>query len=452
MASPTVSPASGTIREKVTRERVIPAEKSGSAPEFWEYIESLSPEMWQDHIVYLYREDPKASTYAGAGGAYLDKFAGYIEVRPGVQIPMEDRGIIEAAIKEKFGGRAFRLICKKGRERITEGKCVNEAPPKYPDTNPQPAFAGPLPHGSVTDSNAVAAKAIDVMASQEPNAMRLAMEIMQQSAQLLRTNMSVPTAPPASSLDEELKRVMIQRMLHPDDGLERFARLKELFTPPQNSTVDKILTIAVERMMAPPAVAGKSTLLDLGREVIPHVAQTVTTAVHEWRLGMEAQRDGMAMAAGQGRTVNVTPAPNPPQPLPPAPVAAAAPAAEVQPNPPAPQNAGVPSIDWIASKIAQIVRDLDYTVDEAVDEVLSFLYLVDPAIVASLLNPPSIHPALKPGEEGLLMLFQNHEQLKVVPVNPRLTEFIKKFFAAATESESQRLMKPQAPPTPQKPA
>src|ERR1700752_5099047 len=141
--------ATGPVVESVTRKRIItPAElakeTSNGMPDCWEYIEALKPEQWNDHIVYLYRDEPKTNTWPGSPPAYLDKFVGTIEVRPGYSVPMDEAGAIQQAVKEKFGGRVFRMIVKKGRERITECRFTNEAPPKYPDAQ-NPSYSHPLP-------------------------------------------------------------------------------------------------------------------------------------------------------------------------------------------------------------------------------------------------------------------------------------------------------------------
>jgi len=441
------SPAVGPVVEKVTRTRTLPpaeaAKDTATQPDFWEYVEALTPEKWNEHIVYLYREDPKVSTYSGEF-AYLDKFVGYIEVRPGVQVPMEERGIVEQAIKEKFGGRAFRLICKRGKERVTVGKCVNEAPPKYPDANPQ-QFAGPLPNAGATDAS-VASKAIDAMAAQQPDAMRLAMDVLRTASDIVMKSGQPhgPVTPPTESdIDREFKRAMITRMLNPPDPLAEFAKYKELFQPQQNQLVDKLVGMALERFMTPaPVTSGRTTLLDLGREALPVLASAVKETMHEYRLSAEAQVRAMELQRGMPGPTIVHANPQPAAPLP----AEPAPAAPQQSAPAA--DAGVPSFQWIEERIAKIAKDLSFTVDEAVDETLSFLYNVDPRIVGLLLDPPKLDPRLKPGEEGLLQLFQYEPILQQVPVGPRLTEYIKKFVVAAKDAEAARLGNATKPPTP----
>ncbi len=126
-------PMASAITQKTITTRTLPIDpdpQARSTPDFWEYIEKLKPEEWSRHIVYIYRTDPRASNY-GDGQSNIDKCPGYIEMRDGTQVPFNDREEVERAIQEKHGGKAFRLIVKRGHERVTEGKCCNDAPPKY---------------------------------------------------------------------------------------------------------------------------------------------------------------------------------------------------------------------------------------------------------------------------------------------------------------------------------
>jgi len=166
---------------------------------------------------------------------------------------------------------------------------------------------------------------------------------------------------------------------------------------------------------------------------------------------VEAQVRGVELTRG----INPQPPPGAAAPQPPQPLPAEVVDAQAQPNPP-PNNtqqqrpSADPPFDWLAMKVAAIVNDLGYTVDEAVDETLSFLYHAHAPVVAMLLDPPKLDARLKAGDEGLLMLFQHHPILQRVQVNPRLTEFIKKFRIAASQAETERAAngeaKPPAPP------
>jgi len=88
----------GQITETTIRKGVIPPELSEQdstkppMPDFGEFTEAMTPEDWTQHFVYIYREEPKVSTYAGAGGlAVIDKCPGYIEVRSGGSRRLSER-------------------------------------------------------------------------------------------------------------------------------------------------------------------------------------------------------------------------------------------------------------------------------------------------------------------------------------------------------------------------
>src|SRR5208282_4183786 len=119
------SPNNETVVTTTTKQ-VLPAQNRTTV-DFWPYIESLKPEDWSKHIVYIYRTEPRVSMY-GDGASSLEKITGFLEMRPGVQIPFNSQEEIELGIREKHGGKAFRLILKRGSERIAETKCSNDYP------------------------------------------------------------------------------------------------------------------------------------------------------------------------------------------------------------------------------------------------------------------------------------------------------------------------------------
>jgi hypothetical protein len=427
------------VVEKVTRTRTVTAaelaqEKTGrTTPEFWEFIEKMTPQMWgDDFTLYILREDPKPSLYGGTNT--LEKCPGYIAMPDGTKQPLSSREDIELAIKQKYGGKAFRLILKRANgERICEGKCVNEAPPKYPSD-----MTNPLPHAAATDAS-VATRAIDAMASQQPDALRLSMEVLRSASEIVMRHQAQPATPAPSAdseLDRAFKQAMIQKLLAPPpDPIETFLRLKQVLgdggggSLAGNPVMDRILNAAVEKILNPaPAITGRTTLLDIGREFIP----VLGTVMHEYRLSREAD----------ARITEIQRSAMPPQQ--PMPVAQPnPPAPAVLPTPqPAPQAAPPPAaqaltFQQIENHIAKIVTNMEFPTDEAVDKVLEFLYDTDPRIVGALLNPPSLDPRLKPGKDGLMMLFTFEPELKGCLSNvPRLSEFLDKFIVAATEAEA----------------
>jgi hypothetical protein len=436
------------VVETVSRRRVIPADqdtdgkRARTTPEFWEFIEAMTPEMWAgDYLLYILREDPKPSMYGGTNT--LEKCPGYIAMPDGTKSPLSSREDIELAIKQKYGGKAFRLILKKGSERISEGKCMNEAPVRTPDAIPgYPSH--PLPNAS-TDAS-VASQAIDAMKNQQPDAVRLAMDVLRSASDLVMRQANPQNQPAAQTQNSLIEQSVIKSLIDkalappptPQDPFELFLKFKELLQPPATNgvkeTLELVTTLKNSGLIG--LGAGRSTLLDLGREVIPQVASTVLSGIHEWRLGVEAQVRGLELSRGMNPQPS---APGPAAPAPQIPVAEQPSAAA----PPVSEQAAVPSgeppFDWLAIKIVEILKEPGYTIDEAVDETLSFLYRSHAPVVALLLDPPKLDERLPQGEQGLLMLFQHHAVLKQIPVNPRLAEFIKKFVIAAKEAEAERL-------------
>jgi len=355
-------------------------------------------------------------------------------------VPMNDAGTIQQAIKDKFGGRVFRMILKRGSERLTEATFSTEAPPKYPDTTPQ--YANPQQHNPATDAS-VASKAIDAMASQQPDAVRLAMDVLRSASEIVmrQANPPVTAAPTADSeLDRAIRQATIQRLLSPPpDPFEMFVRFKQLMgdggaNGSTNGLVEKVLSAAVDKILNPaPPVTGRTTLLDIGREFIPVLGTTVRETMHEFRLAREADARIAELARGV--------APAQPVPAVPALPATAVPAVpQPAPNPPAaaPQPAAQPSFQWVAERVANIVKNMEYSTDEAVDRVISFLYDTHETLVGLLLDPPKMDARLKPGKEGLVQLFTYEPALAVCMVNPpRVTEFIDKFIVAAKVAEAE---------------
>ena len=447
------------VIEKVTRTRTVSAaelaqEKPGrTTPEFWEFIEKMTPQMWgDDFTLYILREDPKPSLYGGTNT--LEKCPGYIAMPDGTKQPLSSREDIELAIKQKYGGKAFRLILKRTNgERICEGKCINEAPPKYPD-----ATLNPLPHAATPangTSDNVATRAMDLVANQNPQLINIAIDAVSRAAEIVSRHSAAPPAATAAvdnELDRAFKAAMIQKLLAPPpDPFEMFVKFKQLLGDSGgglagNPLIDKVLGAAVDKILNPlPQVTGRTTLLDIGREFIP----VLGTVMHEYRLSREADAriTEIQRSAMPAQAVPAVPQQNPPTAmLAPAP----APQPVQQPAPPA-----VPALTFqqIENHIAKIVKNVEYPVDEAVDKVLEFLYDTDPRIVGALLNPPSLDERLKPGKEGLMMLFTYEPELKECLNNvPRLSEFLDKFIVAATEAEAAEARLRAAAPASTKPS
>jgi len=195
------APSVGQVRQKIVTEKVLsPAEAarevSGASPDFWDYVETLKePADWDEHTLYIYREDPRVSTYS-TEPAYLwcsrqgDKVSDRLEVpamayRTAYFVPLNDRDLLVDGIRERFGGRAFRLMIKKGSQRIAIGKCVIDAEPKYPATMPLPSTQQP----QTADSSvgAVAQMAMQTVSSKEAEGIKIATEALRAASDIIRT-------------------------------------------------------------------------------------------------------------------------------------------------------------------------------------------------------------------------------------------------------------------------
>lgn len=417
-------------------------------PDFWSYVESLKPEDWERHIIYIYRMDPRASTY-GDGQSCIDKCCRFIEVRPGVEVPFNDREEVELAIREKHGGKAFRLIVKKGGQRITEGKCANDAPPKYSYTsnnhNPGPMIR---PETEVSATADIAKQALSQIASQEKTSIDVAVNAVRAAGDMV-TKLSQQSSSTHSESETDgvfrrLMLVMLERALNPPpppDPIETLTKLLALqkslapepsVTAPNNPVVGKIMDTALERLLSPISSAPQTSASAALVSQLPQVAGYVVEAIREWRIGSEAQRDTVFQ-------MNKTPNPGAPGTMPtnnPR-ILSPGPTASNPASNPSPTNGGnqtVPiPLEFIESKIVEILKE-GSTADEAADETIGFLSRMEPTLVKRLSSL---------GEGGLVNLFQIRPILQQATVNmPRVVEFIKAFLKFTKEMEDEELAPP----------
>ncbi len=429
-ASPSVPERETTVT--TTTKQTIPAQNS-QIVDFWPYVEALKPEDWIKHIVYIYRTDPRVSTY-GDGSSAIEKITGYLELGPGRQLPFNSREEVELGIREKHGGKAFRLILKRGSERIAESRCSNDLPPRFPHTVPGGAGNGQPPTASGYSSDAsatadVAKVAMSTMAGQERATTETAVRALDAASQVVMRMAQGTTPPPPSAMDQAMQSMMVElmrRSLNPPapppapDPIEQMTKLAGLLNQfngggggaglgPLAPIVTKFLETASDRVFNPAAASPTSSAAaELVRQ-LPGVAGYVTQAIREWRAGVEAQRDTAAMMTGRSR--------------PPAPAAppAAAPQPNMQPPPtqlPTPPGGEIvmPSLEFIEVKIIEIIEEGNPAEDTA-DDILSFIERMDSAL------PAQLHSL---GEAELLKLFQARPILQPALKNmPRLVEVIR---------------------------
>jgi hypothetical protein len=432
--------AAGRVVETVTRKRILDASEASSSdkqqrttPDFWDYVEKLTPQEWERHIVYLYRRESEVGP-----SPQLEKCTGVIEV-PGLgRVLFDDRDEVQHAIGQKYGGGTYRLILKRGHERICEGRIVAEGVRKNPPAPAAAEYGNGYGGPTVTSSDAtadVAHHAIATLSGQDRLAMDVGISALRNAADVVdrfsRPRDPVPPAAP-SETDALLKQAlaaMLTKMMNPPDPLEQIAKLLTVMAqlrPPGDAAgspvVGKVIDAAIEKLLnpAPAGPAAENAGAELVRQ-LPGVAGYVAQAIHEWRVGIEAQRDTVALSRGV--------------PLPPA-RAAGAPASQptqtlgapvppggevMQPHPP-----GEPSLEFIEGKILEMFRE-PVSADEAADRAVQFIDTLSPQLVDQLKTL---------GEAGLLHLFQTRPVLRPALQNlPRLQEFIRAFLKFAHDGE-----------------
>jgi hypothetical protein len=424
-ATVTDIPNAGQVLETVTRKRVVNSKVEipfPNIPDFWEYFEKITD--WDRHVLYIYRRDPDDGQVAKCTNTLL--------LPDGTTHLLTGKEETEFAIGKGWGGKLYELILKGGPQRITSTKIRVALPPKPILVPPQNQSANPNQFSEGSATADVAHHAMGIIASQEKQAVDVAVNALKGAADVVQ-RLSQAQNPPAqpSQTDELMKMMMLKMMeksLNPADPLELLKSVLGLQAQlnPQSATnpmLSRIMDAAVEKILNPaPAGPVSSASAELVRQ-LPVVANYVTQAIAEWRAGVEAQRDTAAIMTHQKpptpQTSNVRILPNPaPQVVNPVPT---------QPQP-EPTPAGIPSLEFIESKIIEILKE-PISADEAADETLAFLSRMHPTLVTQLVQA---------GEQGLLSLFQQRPVLRPGLQNlPRLQEFVKSFFKYARENEEE---------------
>jgi hypothetical protein len=434
-------PEIGRTVEKTTVTRVLPSDPLSAerkSPDYWEYVQRLSPLDWErnpKHTLYIYRR-------IGDSGPMtpLERLNGYFPLPGREPVSLGDQEEFEIALAQKYGGGTYRLILKKGSERVTEGRISVDGPPKNtrpgildsPEVNPSVNV-----QVSPDPSTDVAKTAMGYLANQDSEAIRLGMTALSGAAEVVQrfahqTGQPTPPPAPADELTRQFMQVMMARaMADPFEMFAKFASLMATFGGSNgavNPTVNKIIETALERFGNPlPSGPVSSTGAALVQQ-LPQIAGYVSEAVREWRVGSEAQLRTAQIMASEGRppalpgTVQPPPPGSPGRPITQATQLAPAPApvqGEIQTMP-----AGSPSLEFIESKIVEILKK-PISADDSADEVLAFLDLMAPAMVDQLAACT---------EAQLVQLFQARPVLRQYHDLARLQEFVRSFLKYANES------------------
>lgn len=421
---PKVTPGPGQAVESTTVTRLVDAssvEKEKFSSDALEYMEQIPADKWNagNHCAYIYRVDPP--TYRNATGpAYVTKYA--------TPITLEQ-------IQREYGGGLWRILVKKGEERMADRNYQVSGTPRDL-TRSTPEFSPASPNGvPVGDPVNLASEAMRIASNPTTQAANL--DMIRQSAtaaiDLVKAN-----AP---------KQLSIQELLELAKGLNGSGSNQKPFLETEVgkivlAAISSLVAALVNRMVAPPAdpldqlskyaevmakfaPTGSSTndwkaaLV----QALPQIGNAVKDTVQELRLGTEAQ-----MRLNAGRTLTAAP----PPPVPPTQ------SAPTQPNPASPNvvqmpsspQSGPPVMEEFESELVKLLNDPQITGDMAgeildqrwpriVDEIAT--YNVDQILYAF-----SVRPILQP-----------HAQ------NPRLRQFITEFWEWARDTEP-----PLTPPAP----
>ena len=436
--SATDIPEIGRTVVKTTETRVLPADPltgERKTPDFFDYVEKLSLADWErhpKHTLYVYRRTSEAGPMVP-----LERLSGVFPIAPGVAVNVSDREEFEIALAQKYGGGIYRLILKKGSERITEGRIVIDGPPK--NTRPgildgiEASGNGATVQNPPETTDSVAKTAMNIVANQESQGLQIGMAALHSAAdvvqRLAHPTVSVPAA--GDDLARQFMQVMIAKMLNQPDPIEQFAKFAGLMatlSPGANGAihpaVQKIIDTALERFGNPVASGSVTSTGAALVSQLPQIAGYVTEAVREWRVGSEAQLHTAQIMASQGRAPALPPG---------------APTGTVQPpngrpitqatqvipqTPPVAQvPPGTPDLPFIEGKIVEILKR-PISAEDAADEVLTFLDLMNPTLVDQLAGL---------NESQLMQLFQSREVLKQYHDLARLQEFCRAFLKYANE-------------------
>lgn len=445
MKTATDIPEIGRTVEKTTVTRVIPSDLSTGerkTPDFWEYTAKLAPLDWErhpKHTLYIYRRNGDVGPMTP-----LERLNGFFPVAGRDAVPLNDQEELECAMAAKYGGGTYRLVLKKGSERITEGRIMIDGPaksvrPGILDAAPEANASSPA-QNPADPSNDLAKTAMHIVADQPAEGLRLGMSALAAGADIVQrlaaqTAAAPAAAAPADDLTREFMRAMIVKMMNPPDPLDQIktiiALMSALNTNGGNPMVDKIINGALDRFMNAPAVAPGGTVSTGAALVsqLPQIASYVSEAVKEWRVGSEAQLQTAQIMARQGGPPALPAAPTGLQPAlqtgrPITQATQLNPSSIAQPTEAQVMPAGAPSLEFIEQKIVEILKK-QIPADDAADEVLAFLDLMAPTMVDQLAACT---------EAQLVQIFQARPVLRQYHDLARLQEFVRSFLKFANDS------------------
>lgn len=391
----------------------------------------MKPSEWAQHITYVYRLLPAPSICIGkCGELFL--------LPDNSTVRIADQEALEFALNSHYGGGTYRLIVKRGSQRVTEGKfdlggpIKNVSPIDLSATNSNVPQAGNLP-GTDSATAAVARAGFDALGMQERQSAEIGFRAMSTAAEVMQRFASTPQNGEGLLIRELLAEMRSQnRGMNLPEILAAItsviAILKDVgilgANGVGNGLVEKLLGSAVDRFLHPePNGAPVSASAELVR-VLPTIGGAAIEGLKEWRLGMEAQRDAIAMSQRQ------LPAAQPVRPSGPNPQV-------IPPSQPAqnPQPPGAPTVaqqelsaELIETRIVEMLK-ANVPATQAAEDLYHFLE------VGQGPNGQIIPQLSMLGETGLVNLFSKRPILQPAwkMNSPRCVEFIRAFLKYASE-------------------
>jgi hypothetical protein len=401
---PKVTPANGQVVEEVTRTRVLDAaaqEAEKSSPDPFEYMEQTPRDKWDqgEHIIYLYRLEPPVYRNV-PGPTYVTKY--------GVPVTLDQ-------IQQEYGGGLWRLLVKRGRERVADRQYAVSGAPRDLSRNGQDGPAAT--QGGAPSDGTVLSQAMNLAAN--PTAQQATTAILT-SAAAASIEMVKANAPKQLSMQEI---IVLAKELSPKTasflesplGIALAGKLIDrLFADPTEQFV-KLMDVVSRMNGGSSASDWKAALV----QAVPQIAEAGRGMLQELRLGAEAQA-----GVNAARTLNAAPA-SAPNPGAGAPVGVPAPQSNVVQMPS--QPAGAPSMERITAfntKLIELLSDPNMTGDKA-GEILDAQF---PEIVDEVSRMTA--------DQIISIGFQRQPMLQPHAQNPRLREFLTQFLQWANESDA----------------
>lgn len=441
---PATEPAPGEIVETRTTRRVVPLSdpENGKTPELWPYLAAIAPHDWSRHIVYGYRTEPAPKV------PIFKCSETHLQMPNGQRVPIADEQELEFALLHNFGGGTFRILVKRGPQIITAGSISINAPARpitiSADGQNGNGGATVTPSNDGSSAATVAGRAFDALTTQERNqaaigfeAMRTTVDLNSKLAETI-SRLNGPSNQPPSEMDQAFRMMQLKMFEKMLDRMD--APAPSGIAGIDSGMIGRFMSTVIERGLNPPVASNGGSVSGVAAiaGVLPQVLSYGAQIAAEVRMKAEAERDTVIAARSpQPPQMQAQPPQPRPQVLPPS---APAPA----PNSNGANNMGAPSIEFIETRIIQILQQ-PISADEAADAVLMYLHTTDGPEVKK--GDGSVEQLAKLGENGLVQLFQFRPKLKPATGNmPRLLEFIRAFLKLYAEDQEGEQQPPTAPP------